>query len=422
MKPAGRYSRASAFLALGGCVSQTTVGDSGPQMDASGAADVAAGTDASAEVDASSGTDASVATDAMREGAGLSALGFTPSNISLAGIDLSAIDDEDVSTGCEIRTGMGDVQTCFTHAGDGVVLQVDGSKLHVIVLKSLRLEPTGHISVTTGGVPLAIVSLGSMTILGPIDAHAAGTSAYAGGFSSTQSNQKGAGPGGGPGATGMTHTAGAGAGGGSYCGLGGRGWIEPSASGQPGTPTPAYGTPQIVPLIGGSTGGAGDIGAGAGGGALELVAGSTFMLGSAGYINVGGGGGSLGGATSGQDAGGGGSGGSILIEAVTVKVAGTLAANGGGGGGGANVGFDGSPDSNAAAGGPGGSMGGAGSAAATIQGGDATASTTPSTAGAGGGGAGRIRINSMSGTADLTGATISPAVSTGCVSQGMIGR
>jgi hypothetical protein len=41
-------------------------------------------------------------------------------------------------------------------------------------------------------------------------------------------------------------------------------------------------------------------------------------------------------------------------------------------------------------------------------------------AGGGGGGAGRIRINSKSGAADLTGATLSPDATTSCVTQGAV--
>jgi hypothetical protein len=353
-------------------------------------------------------------------------LGFTPSNISLSGIDLSKIGDEDVSRHCTIQTGMGGFQDCFgpmagfPSANGGLVAQSDGSKVQVIVVRSLTLEPAGHISVT-GGLPLALVSLGGMTLLGSIAANASGGTAQAGGASSSKTNQKGAGPGGGPAATGTVSMPGAGAGGGSHCGKGGQGAVESTATGQPGAAAASYGAPAIVPLLGGSSGGTGAVGSGgAGGGALQLVAGGTFSLGAAGSINVGGGGGTFGGAA-GQEACGGGSGGSLLIEAVVVKIAGILAANGGGGGGGGlgSVGFDATPDAIAAAGGAGkSSMGGAGAAAASIEGVNASAGT--GAAGGGGGGAGRIRINSMSGSADLTAATISPDMSTSCATQGNV--
>jgi hypothetical protein len=65
-------------------------------------------------------------------------------------------------------------------------------------------------------------------------------------------------------------------------------------------------------------------------------------------------------------------------------------------------------------------MGGTGSAGATINGGAAPAAGGTGVAGGGGGGAGRIRLNSMSGQADLTGGTFSPATTTACVTQGTL--
>ena len=346
-------------------------------------------------------------------------LPFQPSNIDLGGIDLSKIADEDVSGNCQIRTGQGAAQDCFNHPADAIVMQSDGSKVHVIVVKSLKVEPQGHITVSSieGNLPLAIVAIGDFNLLGVLDAHATGASAVAGGFT-VQGNMKGGGPGGGAAATGVSLTPGAGAGGGSYCGQGGQGAVEMGASGMAGPKSTANGTPEIVPLVAGSAGGGGDVGGGAGGGALQLVAGGTFTMAAGSYVNVGGGGGAQGG-TVGQDAGGGGSGGSLLIEATTVKIAGILAANGGGGGGSQNDGRDGSADAMVAAGGPGASQGGTGGAGATIDGTTATASSTSGSAAGGGGGAGRIRINSKSGMADVTAATMSPAATTTCVSQGM---
>lgn len=345
-------------------------------------------------------------------------LPFTPSNISLSGIDLSKIVDEDVTTNCQIRTGASTAQDCFNNPGDAVMLQSDGTKVHVVVVKSLRVEPQAAITVASvqGNLPLAIVAIGDFTLLGTIDVATAGSVGAAGGFTA-MNDMAGGGPGGGAGATGVSLTPGIGAGGGSYCGQGGQGAVEMGATGTPAARTAVYGSPSIVPLSGGSAGGGGAVGGGAGGGALQLVAGGTFSMGAGSHVGVGGGGGPQGG-TIGQDAGGGGSGGSLLIEATKVKIAGKLGANGGGGGGSQNDGHDATTDANPAAGGPGASTGGTGAAGATVDGASATAATTSSSAGGGGGGAGRIRINSASGSADLTGATLSPAASTSCVSQG----
>ena len=79
------------------------------------------------------------------------------------------------------------------------------------------------------------------------------------------------------------------------------------------------------------------------------------------------------------------------------------------------------PNAIAAAGGKAGvgpSSGGSGSAAASVNG-MAGAFTAGNAAGGGGGGAGRIRINTSSGQATLSG-TLSPAASTACATQGAV--
>jgi hypothetical protein len=345
-----------------------------------------------------------------------SALPFTPSNINLDGIDLTKLADEDVSASCEIRSAEGDTQTCFASPGDKTVVQSDGSKIRVLVVKSLRIEPTAHIRIH-GGLPLAIVSLGDFNVLGAIEAQGKLDEPGPGGFRAVAA-QKGTGPCGGPAMTAVTSTAGAGAGGGSSCGVGGQGSLEDNTTGTPGAKTPACGKPELVPLVGGSSGGGGDLGGGAGGGALELVSGTTFNMSSTGSINVGGGGGIYGGLATGQDAGGGGAGGNVLVEAVTIKFAGTIAANGGGGGGkggsAAKEGADGTADSTPAPGGPT-QPGGSGGAGTTLDGTNAS----PGGAG-GGGGVGRVRFNSKGGQVDLSGGKISPATTTSCVSQGTV--
>ncbi len=355
-------------------------------------------------------------------------LGFVPSNISLNGIDLTMAGDSDIATLCELstepdRTAGG---TCLTNAVEAIVTQSDGSKVHVFVVKSLRVGPTGHITVNRPrpGLPLVIVSLGDMTLLGSIDVHAEGVQTVGGGFEATQNGQKGAGPGGGPPASGVAGaTKGAGAGGGSYCGKGGPGAVEAMSTTQAGEATAAYGTPEIIPLVGGSTGGAGSFGAGAGGGAVQLVAGGQFSLGAGAYINVGGGGGAPAVSSNfGDNSSGGGSGGSILIEAKGVQIAGILAANGGGGGGVSATGTNGTPDAKPAPGGAktGDGAGGAGGAATSIDG-ATPASVDPGPVGGGGGGVGRIRINSTSGAAAIAAsAVLSPAATTPCATQGLV--
>jgi hypothetical protein len=344
-------------------------------------------------------------------------LPFQPSNVSLTGIDVSKVADADITGNCTIQTD-GDTD-CFpdTYATAQVV-QSDGTKVDVIVVKSLRLEAAANLNVS-GGIPLVLISLGDMTLLGTFDAGANTDTGNAGGFTQETSNAKGGGPGGGPGA--VDSSPGYAAGGGSFCGLGGIGGTEPGATGTPAA-TAAYGTPDLRPLMAGSSGGMGAAGgAGAGGGAVQLVAGGTFMMNAGSYINVGGGGGNFGGTAS-QEAGGGGAGGSILIEATTVSIAGILAANGGGAGScgtGSEDGSDGTPNSTAAAAGAGTSAGGAGSAGGTTAGSPGTVDTAGDCAGGGGGGAGRIRINSST-PATITAATFSPTVASSCAGTGTV--
>jgi hypothetical protein len=63
--------------------------------------------------------------------------------------------------------------------------------------------------------------------------------------------------------------------------------------------------------------------------------------------------------------------------------------------------------------------GGNGGAGDTADGTDGVSSQGASAAG-GGGGAGRIRINTSSGQASLTGATVTPSANTSCFTQGKL--
>jgi hypothetical protein len=350
---------------------------------------------------------------------------FQPSNVGMADLMAAAkkAAPEDLSSGCSIGTDASSPEACFA-SPIAVVTQPDGSKVDVVVVKSLAVEATGSITVT-GGVPLVIVSLGDVTF-------------HTGSFVLANSSNlaDAVGPGGGappgeymagrpaPGGGSAATTDGAmGGGGGSYCGLGG-------AGGGTSGPSSAWGSQDVRPLVGGASGGGAwvtDFADSAGGGGIQIVAMAALTIEAGVYINAGG----AGGLNSGNiGTGGGGSGGSILLEATSVVVAGTLAANGGGGGGQSVDQEAGDATANAtpAPGGPAGTpspgcaphsvntcqaaAGGAGSAGATISGspGQSGASVF---AGGGGGGAGRIRINSANAPA-LTG-VFSPDATTPCL-------
>lgn len=353
-------------------------------------------------------------------------LGFTPSNVDLSGIDLTKIGDFVIDGDCSINTDSS-LASCGEGGGNilqfKVATQSDGTKVGVYVAKSMSI-PAGKSLSIEGSLPLVFIALETITIAGSLNGNSREAVGIAGGQTQAMSRIKGAGAGGGG-----AGTATAAGGGGSYCGIGGAGGAESGAAPSGGA---AYGTAEITPLAPGSSGGAGDVGAtGSGGGAIQLVAGTSIAIATTGLIQVGAGGGGFGG-ISGQEANGGGSGGSILLESLAATVAGTLAANGGGGGAGTSADVGAAPpldpgganstaNATPAAGGKKGigpSSGGDGSAAASVNG-TAGSFTAGNAGGGGGGGAGRIRINTKSAQATVSG-VLSPAASTPCATQGAV--
>jgi hypothetical protein len=345
-------------------------------------------------------------------------VGFKPSNLP-EDLELAVEQDmlfngETCASRAEIDTDNGEIR-CYSpgavsrapYFAFAVVEQSDGTEVAVFAGRNIIADAQVRIEVV-GQRPLVLLAPGDIDLRGPIQAihnPIYEAEANSGGFSSpTAARSKGLGPGGGgPG------SATSGAGGGSYCGLGGLG--GGAAAGAVGASGAVYGSPELVPLYGGSSGGTGSTSdSGAGGGAIQVVAGGTLTISVTGSLHVGGAAGNWG-------ASGAGSGGSILLEGTEVVVAGILAANGGGGGGegaGGDQGSNASPDENYA---PGGDsiatgIGGIGSAANEPNGGPGG-----TTGGGGGGGAGRIRINSSRGTATLSG-TLSPSIDTACATEG----
>lgn len=279
---------------------------------------------------------------------------------------------------------------------NGIDYQVRGP---IAVFRFNKLQIAGALTLI-GNRSIALVADGDILVEGIVDARGgcagsnAGPGGFAGGF---KQGGKGSGSGGGAGAIGANE----GGGGGGHGAAGGSGGNGVFAAG--GGPT---GDATISVLFGGAGGGGGSGGAssgsgGGGGGAFQLVSNSRILI--SGGINAGGCGGKTG--TGGNDGGGGGgAGGSILIEGKLVELSGTLAVNGGGGGGGdgdagggANATLDRMPA--------------AGSATAQAIGGSGGAGAVPNGAagaggadgGGGGGGVGRIRINTKTGAAAITG-------------------
>jgi len=341
---------------------------------------------------------------------------FTPSNLP-DDFELEVdgdfiINGETCGEDVELDTDTGEI-SCSSNGTPvyafQIVEQADGSEVGVFAGKNILIAPNVTVTVV-GQRPLVLLAPGNVQLNGTINAIAdsiRNDRGTAGGFSGPQGEQvKGQGPGGGSG----TSTE---AGGGAFCGKGGKGGGDMGAAGGV-----AYGNAELAPLIGGSSGGNGALGGvgGAGGGAVQVIAGGKLTLAATGIIHVGGAGG-------GWNGGGGGSGGAILLEADELIVAGTLAANGGGGGEGDAVagarGLNASPDAVPAPSGHGSTEtdddGGDGSAADVVDG-----SPGGALSGGGGGGAGRIRLNSKSGEAQVTG-VLSPAADSACVSEGTLG-
>lgn len=345
------------------------------------------------------------------------ALSFTPTNFK--GITVGSTGAYKIDGNCTFNTDKGSVSCDYQEVIQfQVVTQSDANRTEIglFTVGSLTIGPNAVVDVV-GSRPIAIVSEGEIFIQGTLLANADSIytyQGYAGGYSApapASADMVGKGPGGGGAPTGNV-----GGGGGGYCGKGGN-----ANGGQP------YGSPAISPLMGGSSGAVTAGWPGAGGGAVQLVSNTSITLAPLGKINVGGGGGAWLG-------NGGGSGGAVLLEAPTVTVQGTIAANGGGGG--ANTiddyadGQNGTADATPAAGGvgkskPGENPGGSGSAGSVIDGsagqytnsiGNVPMSTY---SGGGGGGAGRIRINTTTGQATITG-VLSPSLTTSCASQGKL--
>jgi hypothetical protein len=373
--------------------------------------------DGSSSSSSSSGSGGVTSTDAGSPSVAAT-LPFKASNVTLAGVDASKLGDVVVAeANCTIDTESKLIGCIDNDLVAYVVVDQPGAgKIGMYVAKSVRIEPNAGLR-TRGTYALAIVALDSFDVQGKIDASAQSDYESAGGFRVVGSNARGGGEGGG-----LEGSATNGAGGGSFCGVGGKG--AAIAGGTPGAGGKRYGSPSLVPLVGGSAGGSGVLNGGTGGGAVQLVAGKTFTLGASALITVGGGGGGSVGAASNQHGGGGGSGGAILIEAPQATIQGTLLANGGAGGAKA-TGMD------AAAKIDGmratsdellhGSGGGEGSGNANDNGSDATwfdGDNAP----AGGGGAGRIRVNTLTGNTALSAKVLSPSANGQCTTEGTLAQ
>jgi hypothetical protein len=202
-------------------------------------------------------------------------LTFVPSNLPSGAASGSG--DLVIATDCIVDGEMG-VISCARNQplpyAYALLTQADPdqSRVAVFSLSTLRIETTATVQVI-GRYPVALVARDTIRVNGSL-------TASAGGFNARTGIGPGMGPGGGGGPTDLTGFSG---GGGGFCGLGGPGGLTTG----PGTNGgPHYGVAEIKPLIGGSSGGASDFGtSGAGGGALQLVAGTSIDVGLAGSFS-----------------------------------------------------------------------------------------------------------------------------------------
>jgi hypothetical protein len=390
-------------------------GSSDAPSSAEGSSDAVSSADGSSDA----GSSDAVSSDAISSDATSSAdgsfvpnpadgpLGFIPSNFTPTRVDGGATGDAGIWTGAvdlDVSSACsGTASSCLSGAGGPVTIAMNdpgSTPADLYVLRSLTIDQTAILGPLTGPRPIILLVLTTVEIHGQLLVSSATNSVGAGGFAGST----------GPGAGGTATNASGG--GGSYCGVGGTGSSYQGPVAMAGMP---YGNATLNPLMGGSGGFLYVAGSG-GGGAIQIVAGQSITIEQFGAINAGGAGGVA--------YGGGGSGGAILLEAPTIAIRGTLAANGGGGG--SNSGGNGSnglPSGQAAAGGGSGDdsgvgFGGMGSAGAALSGSNGANGTGINTAG-GGGGAGRIRINSAGGVATTPG-VLSPALGTGCATQGVL--
>jgi mucin-19 len=393
---------------------------------------------------------------------GLSCATFTPSN-GLAPIlaEAGSAADFVVPTGSTV-----DSSSCTIEGAGGasillgtIVASSPGSKICAFAAHDFMI---GDVT-ASGTYPVAFVAYGSLMISGVLDATGKGSvpgpgalavgSPCDGGSASTTRCSAAMEP------SPQTCSEGTGGGGGAL--QGGSGGSTDTIAMSPYVPGPGSGyggpaaAPAFSPLAGGCSGGSGfdtvlegspgnptiegvvTESGGAGGGAIQLVAGANVEL--VGIVNVGGGGGLGSGTGISTDgtmvlydvqATGGGAGGTIVIETpmLTAGPAGGFAANGGGGGGCKVNGADGTPDSNPALGGDDGTaacagsgysfMGGVGGTVATPAG-EGGADTRPISAttdrdifGGGGGSVGRVRIATLDGTFSSASTSVQSAVLT----------
>jgi hypothetical protein len=372
-----------------------------------------------------------------------------------AGTDNRTFDEPDPGRMIVAHTDTGAMEDCRRDGSAcqsldpppfAVVSQSGGPSIGVWSTENLTVRAQTLV-VFVGANAAAFTATGTIELAGVLSAAARQSSPGPGGGGGGGAESAGGGTAAGArGASGDTGIGGtqddSGGGGGGFGGLGGLGGMGGDLAGGAGG-QPAYGSPELCPLLGGSGGGGGgdnDGGrGGGGGGGLQLVAGSAIHIGAGAAVLATGGGGQGGqksGCSDNGAGGGGGSGGGILLEAprVVIDAGGAVSANGGGGGAGSVAerswpwedctagpnGADGWLGATPASGGAGSGDGGGGGAGGAGSQLDGTAGAEDTNGGGGGGAVGRIRVNTRSLGDDLGAGSVSPALGTTAATHGTV--
>jgi hypothetical protein len=214
---------------------------------------------------------------------------------------------------------------------------VDQGGVAVFSFDSVSI-PAGATITVRGSRPLKLVSSGSLTLSGVIDANGTDSVNYtpvatAGGPGGGGGGPDFSRPGDGPGGGGAPSNANNGGGGGGFGGPGAGGGVMDLDPGTAGAGGEAYGDLNARLQAGSGGGGAsagGSAVAGGGGGGAIALFGHAVSVTASGVVSADGGSGAVGD----NGAAGGGSGGGIIVHGDTVNVAGTLSARGGDGGAG----------------------------------------------------------------------------------------
>lgn len=345
----------------------------------------------------------------------------------------------DISCGtATINTALADGGANFVNCDGGVRLAPwttvtnGGNEALLLYMDSLSVAMGSRLR-ARGARPVILAVKGNVTITGALEVNGFEGAAATRGAGSNTNCGLGTGR---PGGIGGTPITAGGGGGGGFGTLGGRGHFgEGGGNSLGGDGGAIIGNSQLIPLVGGCSGGTGGSGSdtnfgrgGRGGGALQVTAGGIIHV--VGNVTANGGGGEGGASAARTGGGGGGSGGAILLEAnrLTSAISGNVTANGGGAGEGSGVSGDGDNGDNgmpnllvaqggvsAACGGSGGN----GAASSTMAAnGSAPHCNTNMPGGGGGGGIGRIRTNGHDGGCAFNANTwFSPSrsgVGTGC--------